>query len=89
MEKKNIVAKSLKPLNKEHTRRTHALYFSSSEMTGQSIWANEKDANKIAEERMKLSYMFSVGSGCQWSGSISDRNHYPRGLGSDRIELFS
>lgn len=60
-----ILWQSLKPLNKEYTRRTHASYLSSSEMTGQSIWANEKDANKIAEERMELSYRFSGGSGCK------------------------
>jgi hypothetical protein len=48
----------------------------------------KKIANKIADERTKLSYRFSVGSGCQWSASISDRNHCPRGLGSDGMQLF-
>lgn len=59
-------------------------------MTGQSIWASgKKNAIKIVDERTKLSYRFSAGSGCQQSGSISEGNHYLRELGSDRTESFS
>lgn len=59
-------------------RLTHASGLATSQLTGQSVTANEKNsANKIANTKTKLSYRFPVGS-LQSLSYISIINHYPQ-----------
>lgn len=64
--KEKIMAKNLKPLNKEYTRE-NSCFISYLIRNDRSINLNkwEENAIKIVDEITKLSYRFSAGSGCQ------------------------